>query len=122
MGAVPEGVTILVAAVSGSVANIIHPDGLPAGCVHSGANAQHFAGFGGEHIERFSEVDIATTCSHRRGACCWECADMTRALHSISKVTGPESGPGVHEVLFTNEARRLGLAEVLWRRSSNALP
>ena len=28
---------------------------------------------------------------------------MTRVLHSISKVTGPESGPGVHEVLFTNK-------------------
>ena len=43
------------------------------------------------------------TSSHGRIACSWECADATRALHSISKVAGSENGTGVHEVLFTNK-------------------
>ena len=37
-------------------------------------------------------------------ACGWQVADVTRALHSISKVTGPkELEQGHHEVLFTNK-------------------
>ena len=37
-------------------------------------------------------------------ACGWQVADVTRALHSISKVTGPkELEQGYHEVLFTNK-------------------
>ena len=103
MSVTPSEVTITVAADSGAVDNVIHPDDLPAGCVLSGANGEHFIGASGEHIERFGEVDTVITGSSGKVSCSWQCADVTRALHSISKVTGPEQGPGVHEVLFTNK-------------------
>ena len=33
----------------------------------------------------------------------FEVADVTRALHSISRISGAESGPGEHDVLFNNK-------------------
>ncbi len=35
--------------------------------------------------------------------CPWRVADVTRPLHSVSRVTGPEEGDGDHDVLFTNK-------------------
>ena len=102
LGLAPAEVTIVVAADSGAVTHVIHPSQLPAGCVPTGANNDHFTGAGGEHIERFGEVDTVLTSSHGATTCAWDCADVSRALHSIAKVTGPEHGDGVHEVLFTN--------------------
>ena len=103
MSVTPWEVTIAVAADSCAVDNMIHPNDLPAGCVPSGANGEHFIGASGEHIERFGEVDTVITEPDGKVACGWQCANMTCALHSISKVTGPEQGPGIHEVLFTNK-------------------
>ena len=102
LGLAPAEVTIVVAADSGAVTHVIHPNQLPAGCVPTGASNDHFTGAGGEHIERFGEVDTVLTSSHGPTACAWDCADVSRALHSIAKVTGPEHGEGVHEVVFTN--------------------
>ena len=102
LGLAPAEVTIVVAADSGAVTHVIHPNQLPAGCVPTGASNDHFTGAGGEHIERFGEVDTVLTSSHGPTSCAWDCADVSRALHSIAKVTGPEHGEGVHEVLFTN--------------------
>ena len=91
-----------MAADSGAVTHVIHPSQLPAGCVPTGATGDHFTGAGGEHIERFGEVDTVLTGSYGPAACAWDCADVTRALHSVAKVIGPEHGEGVREVLFTN--------------------
>ena len=102
LGLAPAEVTIVVAADSGAVTHVLHPSQLPAGCVPTGANNDHFTGAGGEHIERFGEVDTTLTSSHGATSCAWDCADVSRALHSIAKITGPEHGDGVHEVLFTN--------------------
>ena len=33
----------------------------------------------------------------------WQGANVSRALHSISKVAGPEDGPGQHDILFNNK-------------------
>ena len=85
-----------------AVTHVIHPSQLTAGCVPTGANNDHFTGAGGEHIERFGEVDTTLTSSHGATSCAWDCADVSRALHSIAKITGAEHGDGVHEVLFTN--------------------
>ena len=70
--------------------HVIHPNQLPAGRVPTGASNDHFTGAGGEHIERFGEVDTVLTGSHGATACAWDCADVSRALHSIAKVTDPE--------------------------------
>ena len=29
--------------------------------------------------------------------------EVSRSLHSISQIAGPEDGPGVHDVIFTNK-------------------
>ena len=89
----PDEVTIVVAADSGAVTNVINPSKLPAGCVPTGANAEHFVGASGEHIERYGEVDTVASSSHGKVACAWQAADVTRAVHSISKVAGPQHGP-----------------------------
>ena len=102
LGLAPAEITIVVAADSGAVTHVIHPNQLPAGCVPTGANNDHFTGAGGEHIERFGEVDTILTGSHSSTKCAWDCADVSRALHSIAKITGPADGEGNHEVLFTN--------------------
>ena len=103
MSVTPSEVTITVAADSGAVDNVIHPNNLPAGCVLFGTNGEHLIGASGEHIAGFGEVDTVLTGLNGKVSCNWQCADVTRALHSISKVTGPEQSPGVHEVLFTNK-------------------
>ena len=120
----PAEVTIVVAADSGAVTHVIHPSQLPAGCVPTGANGDHFTGAGGEHIERFGEVDTVLTGSHGAAACAWDCADVSRALHSIAKVTGPEHGEGVHEVLFTNRRAVVvpaGFVESILQRTTPVL-
>ena len=82
---VAEEVTILFAADSGTVANVIDPDDLPAGCTPSGDNGEQFTGAGGEHIERYCEVDTVIGSDHGKAACTWQCTDVTRALRSIPK-------------------------------------
>ena len=124
LGVAPAGITIVVAADSGAVTHVIHPSQLPAGCVPTGANNDHFTGAGGEHIERFGEVDTILTSSHGATSCAWDCADVSRALHSIAKVTGPEHGEGVHEVLFTNRRAvvvRAGFVDKILQRTTPVL-
>ena len=33
----------------------------------------------------------------------WNAADVTRPLHAVSQVAGPEDGEGKHDVLFNNK-------------------
>ena len=79
LGLAPAEVTVIVAADSGVVTHVIHPSQLPAGCVPTGATGDHFTGAGGEHIERFGEVDAVLTGSYGPAACASDCADVTRA-------------------------------------------
>ena len=64
-------------------------------------------------------MDTVLTGSYCPAACAWDCADVTRAVRSISKVTGPEHGEGVREVLFTNrraEVVSAGFVEEILKR------
>ena len=36
-------------------------------------------------------------------ACTWQGAEVSRALHSVSQIAGPEDGEGKHDVLFNNK-------------------
>ena len=76
--------------------NVIHPDYHQAPTASTSLAPE-------DNIERFGEVDTVITNSHGLAACSRECADVTRALHSISKAACPENGPGIHEVLFSNK-------------------
>ncbi len=101
----PQEVRIKAAADTGAVDNVIGVEDLPRGAVPSGnKDGKHFVGAGGDTIERFGDVDTLIKSAHGEMACGWQVADVTRALHSISKVTGPkELEQGHHEVLFTNK-------------------
>ena len=100
----PTETTIRVAADTGAVANVINPDDLPADCLTElEPDGTHFTGAGGGHIERYGEVDTIISSEHGRVGCNWQCADVNRALHSISTIAGPADGPAQHDVLFNNK-------------------
>ena len=103
--AVPETVKVTVAMDSGSVANVIHPNGLPAGTTPSGNEEDtHFSGAGGDRIRRYGHCKTMLQSPCGQVGCRWEVADVTRPLHAVSQVTGPEEHPvGLQDVLFNNK-------------------
>ena len=105
LGMADEEVKVRVAADTGAVASVINGKHLPRGVVPSGnQDGEHFVGPSGEPIERFGSCDTIAKTEHGEEVVCgWQVADVTRALQSISQVTGPEDGEGIHEVLFTNK-------------------
>ncbi len=40
---------------------------------------------------------------HGEVSCDLQVADVTRPLHAVCKLTGPEEGDGVHDVMFSNK-------------------
>ncbi len=40
---------------------------------------------------------------HGSIGCDWDLADVSRALHSVSKVAGPYEGPGKQDIVFNNK-------------------
>ena len=93
---------IKVAIDSGSVDNVVHPDDLPDN-IHVEPNApgtKHFKGANDSHIERFGQISTILKQEGKapiRGD--WVGADVSRALHSVSKVCGPPVAPK-QDVLF----------------------
>ena len=64
----------------------------------------NFSGAGGETIERYGEADVLMTGENGANiGITWQAANVSRALHSISKIAGPEEGDGRHDVLFNNK-------------------
>ena len=98
-----ERVPVRVAIDSGSVANVIGPDDLPEGVRPPGNPRTHFVGAGGGTIKKHGTCDTMMEGESGKCACRWQVADVTRPLHSVSEVTGPEDGPGVQDVLFSNK-------------------
>ena len=99
-----ERVKIKVAMDSGSVANVMHPKYLPKDAKpepnHTG---NHFTGAGGDMIEKFGTCLTELEGEHGRVGCEWDLAEVSRALHSVSKVCGPEEGAGKQDVIFNNK-------------------
>jgi len=100
-----EEVTIQVAMDSGSCANVAHQDDMPKGSIiEPNLEDKHFSGAGGDRIRKHGTC--RTKCVGAAGEFItdWSVAEVTRALHSVSKVTGPEDHPiGHHDVLFNNK-------------------
>ena len=100
----PAEVTVSVALDSGSVANVIKPASLPPGATPDGnKDGKHFVGASDEHIENFGGCDTLLRSDCGEMSCGWQVADVSRALHSVSLMAGPEEGPGLHDVVFTNK-------------------
>ena len=101
LATLPEEVTVSAAADTGAAASCIHPDQLPRGAVPCGnKDDKHFNGAGGEHIENYGKCDLLVNEKLILGT---NVCEVSRALHSISQIAGPEDGPGVHDVIFTNK-------------------
>ena len=103
IAAATEKVTIRPAIDSGSVDNVIHPCELPADAnpVPNDTDS-HFVGANNSRIEKFGTCTTRLDSECGQVGCDWQLADVTRPLHSVSKVTGPRDGPGKQDVLFSN--------------------
>ena len=64
---------------------------------------KHFVGAGGERITKHGKCITMMTGEHGKVGCRWQLADVTRPLYSVSRIAGPEDGPGDHDVLFNNK-------------------
>ncbi len=100
-----ETVAVKVAMDSGAVDNVLNPEDLPNTVkTEPNTTGRHFVGPAGERITNHGTCKTMITDDEQRTmACQWRCADVTRPLHSVSRVTGPEEGPGQYDVLFNNK-------------------
>ncbi len=100
-----ESVKIKPAIDSGAVANVVHPAELPDGVeVVPNDTGTHFTGAGGGRIKRFGSCVTKLSSEHGDVGCGWQLADVTRPLHSVSTVCGPQEHPtGKQDVLFNNK-------------------
>ena len=95
-----------VAIDSGAVAGVISPKELPANVVVTKDPAdKDFRGANNSKIKNHGKC--VTTCIDSRGRQVlnrWNAADVSRALQSVSQITGPEEAEvGNHDVLFNNK-------------------
>ncbi len=102
---IQDEVKVKVAIDSGAVAPVVNPEDLPAGCqVVKDTSGKDFVGAGGERIRKYGTAKTIMCGKHGRVQCDWRVADVTRPLHSVSHVTGPEEHPvGYQDVLFNNK-------------------
>ena len=104
LNAVQERVRVRVAVDSGAVANTVHPRDLPDTVkVEENRTGKHFVGAGGETIEKFGTCMTLLEGEVGVVGCNWNVADVTRPLHSVGCIAGPEEGPGLQDVLLNNK-------------------
>ena len=95
---------VRVAMDSAAVDHVIHADELPDGVeCEPNVNGKHFVGANLTQIERYGSCKAKLANSLGEIGCEWPLADVTRAFHSVAKVTGPKDGPGKQDVLFNNQ-------------------
>ena len=99
-----DEVEIEVAVDSAAVDNVINEGDLARGCrVEPNTTGHHFSGAGGEHIQRHGTCTTLLGTEHGEVSCDWQVADVTRPLNAVCKLTGPEEGDGIHDVMFSNK-------------------
>ena len=104
IAAATEKVVIKAAMDSGAVANVIHPKELPCDAnPEPNTTGHHFVGASNARIEKFGTCTTKLESEHGAIGCNWQLADVTRPLHSVAQVAGPEDGPGKQDVLFSNK-------------------
>ena len=103
--AIAETVRVKVAMDSGATANVAHPSQFPAGVeIIPNTTNRHFRGANNSRIERYGSAKTVLTGKHGSVGCAWQAADVSRALHSVSTVCGPEEDEiGKQDVLFNNK-------------------
>ena len=104
IAAATERVRIAPAIDSGSVANVIGPDDLPADAeLIDDADGRHFVDAQGGSIRRYGTFDSKLVGSQGEVGCRWQVADVTKPLHSLSTIAGPKDGDGKQDILFNNK-------------------
>ena len=56
----------------------------------------------GGDIKKFGKVVTMMESADGKVGCGWTACAVTRPLHAVSKIAGPEDGPGVQDVMFNN--------------------
>ena len=99
-----QEVTVTVAMDSGSVDNVIHPREAPEDVEpEPNLTDKHFVGANNSRIHKYGSCKTKLKSRHGTVGCGWSLADVSRPLHSVGKVTGPEDGPPKQDVLFNNK-------------------
>ena len=105
------------------MANVIHPDDLPAGVdIKENTTGKHFSGAGGSLITKYGSCStVNQTEGGGKFGARWQVADVTRPLNSVSETCGPADGKGRQDVLFTNSkcfVVPLGVVDEIMRRTT----
>ena len=101
-----DEVTMQVATGSGSCANVAHMDDMSKGAtIEPNTEDKHFPGAGGDRIKKHGTCRTKCVGAVGEFITDWSVAEVTRALHSVSKVTGPEDHPVGHHDVFFNYKR-----------------
>ena len=101
-------VTKIEAAIdSGSVDNVMHPDEVPGGVeITSNKGGKHFVGANNARIENYGRCQTSIRAKTDKGVVdgegWWTLADVTRPLHSVSKMCGPKDEPR-QDALFNSK-------------------
>ena len=107
LGAVTQ-VRVRPAADSGACDHVINPDDLPddvAAEIIPNTTGKHFKGANDSIIENYGDVETILESEHGAISCGWEAANVSRPLHSISRIAGPPGGiaNSKQDVLFNND-------------------
>ena len=102
VAALAAKVRVGVAADSGATDNVIGLDDLPDGVVPEGPAGPPFSNASGGDIKKYGKVVTLLENADGKVGCGWTACAVTRPLHSVSKVCGPEEGPGVQDFMFNN--------------------
>jgi len=105
LGAVTQA-RVRPAADSGACDHVINPDELPDDAVITpNASGKHFKGANDSVIENYGDVETLCESEHGTISCGWKAANVSRPLHSISRIAGPPGGiaNSKQDILFNND-------------------
>ena len=99
-------VRVRPAADSGACDHVINPDELPDDAVIvPNTTGKHFKGANDSVIENYGDVETILESDMGAISCGWKAANVSRPLHSISRIAGPPGGlkNSKQDVLFNND-------------------
>ena len=99
----PQTVRIGVALDSGATDNVIDPDDLPKGVELTGPIGKPFSNASGGDIQKYGKCITLLQNQDTKVGCGWTACAVSRPLQSVSKIAGPEDGPGAQDIMFNNK-------------------
>jgi hypothetical protein len=105
LGAVTQ-VRVRPAADSGACDHVINPDELPDDAfVSPNTTGKHFKGANDSVIENYGDVETILESDLGAISCGWKAANVSRPLHSLSKIAGPPGGiaNSKQDILINND-------------------